>query len=95
MWTIATFLTVSYTTFAAHHFHKNSELITNIKTAGMHPQVASRGEGLQLWRVAANTLNKQPWRAEKGWSSNLDVGHGGLRTPHHKNKPRISDGFFG
>jgi hypothetical protein len=26
----------------------------------LHPQVANRGDGLQIWRVAANILNKQP-----------------------------------
>jgi hypothetical protein len=32
--------------------------------------------GLQIWRVAANILNKQSWTAEKGWSSRLVVGEG-------------------
>jgi hypothetical protein len=32
--------------------------------------------GLQLWRVAANTLNKQSQTADKGWSSSLGVGQG-------------------
>jgi hypothetical protein len=31
---------------------------------------------LQIWRVAANTLNKQSRTADKGWSSSLGVGHG-------------------
>jgi hypothetical protein len=40
------------------------------------PQAADGGDGLQIWRVAANIFNKQ-WRtAEKGWSSSLGVGHG-------------------
>jgi hypothetical protein len=39
--------------------------------------------GLQLWRVAANILNKQPWRNDKRWSSSLRVGRGAF---HHKNK---------
>ena len=38
------------------------------------PQVADRGDGLQIWRVAANILNKQSWTADKGWSSSLGVG---------------------
>ena len=29
-----------------------------------------------IWRVAANILNKQPWKADKGWSSSLRVGQG-------------------
>jgi hypothetical protein len=36
-------------------------------------QVADRGNGLHLWRVAANTLNKLQWTAEKGWCSSLRV----------------------
>jgi len=27
-----------------------------------------------IWRVAGNTLNKQPWTTNKGWSSSLGVG---------------------
>ena len=32
--------------------------------------------GLQIWRVAANTLNKQSRTADNGWSSSLGVGQG-------------------
>ena len=38
------------------------------------PQVADRGDGLQIWRVAANILTKQSWIASGvilqlgGWS---------------------------
>jgi hypothetical protein len=41
-----------------------------------HPQVADRGDTLQVWRVAANILNKQSRTADKGWSSNFGVGRG-------------------
>jgi hypothetical protein len=40
---------------------------------------------LQLWRLAANVLNKQPQTDNKGWSSSLGVGRGAA-TLHHKNK---------
>jgi hypothetical protein len=40
------------------------------------PQVADGGNTLQVWRVAANTLNKQSRAADKGWSSSLGVGRG-------------------
>jgi hypothetical protein len=44
-------------------------------------QVADGGEGLQIWRVAANILNKQ-WRtADKGWPSSLGVGRGANNSP--------------
>jgi hypothetical protein len=39
-----------------------------------HPQVADGGDGLQIWKVAANILNKQSWTADKGCPSNLGVG---------------------
>jgi hypothetical protein len=38
--------------------------------------VADGGNGLHLWMVSANTLNKQPLIADKGWSSSLRVGRG-------------------
>jgi hypothetical protein len=37
------------------------------------PQVADGRDALQVWRVAANTLNKQSRTADKGWSSSLGV----------------------
>jgi hypothetical protein len=48
-----------------------------------HPRVADEGDGHQIWRVAANVLNKQSWTADKGWSSSLGVGEG-LTTPRRK-----------
>jgi hypothetical protein len=40
------------------------------------PQVADGGDGRQVWRVAANILNKHSRAADKGWSSILGVGRG-------------------
>jgi hypothetical protein len=40
------------------------------------PRVADGKDGLQLWRIAANILNKQPRINDKGWSSSLRVGRG-------------------
>jgi hypothetical protein len=40
------------------------------------PEVAGGGGALQLWREAANILNKQSRTADKGWSSSLGVGRG-------------------
>jgi hypothetical protein len=37
------------------------------------PQVADGGDGLQIWWVAANILNKQSRTADKGWSSSFRV----------------------
>jgi hypothetical protein len=43
--------------------------------------VADRGDGLQIWRVAANILNKQSRTADSGWSSRLGVGQGPTIPP--------------
>jgi hypothetical protein len=40
------------------------------------PQVSDGGDGFQIWRVAANILNKHSQTADKGWSSSLEVGCG-------------------
>ena len=39
---------------------------------------------LQLWRVAANILNKQSRTADKGWSSSLGVGRGANNSSAYK-----------
>jgi hypothetical protein len=49
------------------------------------PRVADRGDGLQIWRVAANILKKQSRTADSGWSSSLGV-RWGLTTLPHKTK---------
>jgi len=40
------------------------------------PRVADGGDGLQMWRVAANILNKRPRTADNGWSCSVGVGRG-------------------
>jgi hypothetical protein len=40
------------------------------------PQVEDGGDALQVWREAANILNKQSRTADKGLSSSLGVGRG-------------------
>jgi hypothetical protein len=50
-----------------------------------HPLVADRGDGLQIWRVAANILNKQSQTADSGWSSSMGVGWGANNPPPKKN----------
>jgi hypothetical protein len=55
--------------------------------------------GLQLWRVAANTLNKQPWTNDKGWPSSLGVGLTTLRrktklVTNNLHKPRTWTDFL-
>jgi hypothetical protein len=39
-------------------------------------RAADGGDGLLLWRVAANILNKQSRTAENWWSSSFRVGRG-------------------
>jgi hypothetical protein len=40
-------------------------------------------EGLQIWRVVANVLNKQLRRVEKGWSSSFGLG---VKLINHSHK---------
>jgi hypothetical protein len=61
------------------------------------PQVADGVDGLQIWRIAANILNKQSQRADKGCFSSLGAG---LTTPHWacyemSQRTLDLDGFFG
>jgi hypothetical protein len=51
--------------------------------------VSDGGDGLQIWKVIANILNKHWWTVDKGWSSNVGFGEG-LTTPRHK-KPACYD----
>jgi hypothetical protein len=60
-------------------YNKLSSYLGHVKLVHCHqgmtrPQVADRGDGLQIWRVAANILNEQSWTADSGWSSSLGVG---------------------
>jgi len=45
-----------------------------------HPRVADGGEGLHIWGVAANILNKLSWTSVKGWSSISGFGRGEFLT---------------
>jgi hypothetical protein len=47
------------------------------------PRVLEGGDGLQIWRIDANILNKEYQAASKGWSSSLEVGRRAT-TPHVK-----------
>jgi hypothetical protein len=44
-------------------------------------QVADRGDGFQIWRVAADVLNKQSRTADSGWSFSLGVWWGANNPP--------------
>jgi hypothetical protein len=50
--------------------------VSLVTTAWHIVRLLDRGDGLQLWRAAADILNKQSQTADKGWSSNLGVGRG-------------------
>jgi hypothetical protein len=63
-----------------------NNLITHVKWVHCHhgmtrPQVADGEDGLQIWRVAANVLNKQSRTADSGWPSSLGVGWGSNNPP--------------
>jgi hypothetical protein len=65
-------------------------------------RVADEGDGLQMWRVAANIMNKRPRTADNGWSSSLEIGRGNI-IAHRKETVRyemfyrasVLDGLFG
>jgi hypothetical protein len=64
---------------------------THVKRVHCHhgmarPRVADRGDGLQIWRVVANMLNKHTRTADRGWSSSLGVGRGPNKPHLHKTK---------
>jgi hypothetical protein len=52
----------------------------------VHPQDVNGRDGLQIWRVVAKTLNKQPWTVDKGWSSSLRFGFGANNFSPKKKK---------
>jgi hypothetical protein len=47
------------------------------------PQVADKGGGFQIWKVAANIVNKQSRIEDNGWPSNLWV-ESGANNFHRK-----------
>jgi hypothetical protein len=55
------------------------------------PQVADVGDGLQIWRITVNILNKQYRGAEKRWSSSLGV-ECVLTTPQFQENNLIRNG---
>jgi len=56
-----------------HILHTFSTVVLCHKGMAL-PRVAGGGDGLQLWRVDTNILNKRSRRADKGWPSSLGVG---------------------
>jgi hypothetical protein len=48
------------------------------------PQVLDGGDGLQIWRIDANILNKSGRQLIRGSFSAWELGVG-LRTPYQKN----------
>jgi hypothetical protein len=61
------------------------------------PQVADGGDGLQIWSVAANILNRQFLTAGKVWFSRIEAGFTAKNMLATKclKEPRNLDGFFG
>jgi hypothetical protein len=43
-------------------------------------RVSDEGDGFQIWKAAANILNKQSQTNDKGCSSSLDVGRGANKS---------------
>ena len=49
-------------------------MISGSVTTAWHVLRLWMDEWPPIWRVAANTLNKQSWKANKGWSYSFGVG---------------------
>jgi hypothetical protein len=66
-------------------YHPILSLLRDVKWVPCHhglarPQVADGGDGLQIWRISANILNKQSRTADKVWSSRLGFGRGANKS---------------
>jgi hypothetical protein len=48
------------------------------------PHVADGGDGLQIWKVAANIINKQSRATDKGWASSLWIWGGANNSSPEK-----------
>jgi hypothetical protein len=59
------------------------------------PRLAGGEDGLQIRRVAANILNKQSRRADRGWSPACGLGVGLLFSYEMPHRASDLDGFFG
>jgi hypothetical protein len=57
------------------------------------PRIADTGDGLQIWRVTANILNKQSHTADKGWSSSSGLDE--RLTTHHRKKQLVTKCYTG
>jgi hypothetical protein len=70
--------------YSVWYFRRTCDVGTHVKWVPYHhgmarPQVADSGDGLQIWRVAANILNKQSWTADRGWPSSFGFARGCAR----------------
>jgi hypothetical protein len=64
-----------------HTYYSSAYVLQSVLSGSLSPRHgASSGcgwrNGLQLWRVAANTMNKQLWTSDKELSSSLGAGRG-------------------
>jgi hypothetical protein len=58
-------------------------------------RIAGGGDGLQIWRIAANILNKQLQTGGKGWSSSLGGGRGPNDFSPQKTNKTVTECFSG
>jgi hypothetical protein len=62
----------------SYYCHTVAKLGGSLSPQNGAPSGCGWRNGLQLWRVAANILNKQPRTNDKGWSSSLGVWRGAI-----------------
>jgi hypothetical protein len=63
-----------YDDHSFHRYQHHRHFMCSCHHDMAHPLVADGGDGLQIWRVALNILNKQSRTAGKGRSSSLGEG---------------------
>jgi hypothetical protein len=48
------------------------------------------GDGLQIWKVAADIQNEQSWTDNKGWFSSLEVGREANNSWPYRRAPDLN-----
>jgi hypothetical protein len=71
-----------------------TKYVGNCNNGTVRSQVADRGDGHQIWRMAVNILNKQSRRVDKGWLSAWLLGEV-LRTVHLKKNLLVTIYYIG
>jgi len=53
-------------------------------------RIMDGGDGLQIWKVAADIQNEQSWTDNKGWFSSLEVGREANNSWPYRRAPDLN-----